>query len=104
MQLHDAYVSVAEVYRIAFFPVGSKIRSFRSLTAQNEYFSARPARVHRGVVHVRTQEMKIKLTKIHIFAQNENVNKTLYGTQTNLNTLSSAVCRSVCVCVERGYG
>ena len=52
------------VYRIAFFFVGSKIRS---LTAQNEYFSARPARVRRGVVHVRAQETKIKLTKIHIF-------------------------------------
>ena len=38
-----------------------------SLTAQNEYFSARPVHVCRGVVHVRAQEMKMKLTKIHIF-------------------------------------
>ena len=28
-------------YRIAFFFVGSKLRSFRSLTSQNEYFSTR---------------------------------------------------------------
>ena len=53
----------------------SKIRSFRSLTAQNEYFPARPARVRRGVVHVRAQYLEnspevilssFKPTSIHI--------------------------------------
>ena len=57
-------------YRIAGFFVGSKIRS---LTVQNEYFPARPARVRRGVVHVRAQETKIKLSEIRIFAQNEKL-------------------------------
>ena len=48
--MHTA-VSKSVPYSV-FFPVGSKIRSFRSLTAQNEYFSARPAHVRRGVVHM----------------------------------------------------
>ena len=54
--------------KLMIFPLVYRIiRSFRSLTAQNENFSARPARVRRGVVHVRAQETKMKLTKIHIF-------------------------------------
>ena len=32
-------------------------------------------RARRGVVHVRVQETKIKLTRIHIFCQNENLTK-----------------------------
>ena len=51
----------------------SKIIFFRSLTAQNEYFSARPAHVRRGVVHVCAQETKIKLTKIHIFLRRTKI-------------------------------
>ena len=65
------------------FFVGSKFRSFRSLTAQNKYFSHELFICAVGVVHVHTQEMKIKEMKIYISAQNENLaerKKTLYGT------------------------
>ena len=66
------------------FFVGSKFRSFRSLTAQNKYFSHELFICAVGVVHVHTQETKIEETKIYISAQNENLAEQkkplLYGT------------------------
>ena len=56
-------------YRIAGFFVGSKIRS---LTVQNEYFPARPARVRRGVVHVRAQETKSNCRKSVFLRRTKN--------------------------------
>ena len=63
-----------------FFPSVLKFVLFVLLLLRMNIFSARPAHVRRGVVHVRTQETKIKLTKIHIFLRRTKNEKTpLYG-------------------------